>query len=352
MPMRYTTFGRRTGLRISEYALGTGNFGTVFAAGSDLDEAPKIIETFAEAGGTLIDGADSYNHGQSEKFMAEVIAAERDHFVVATKFTGSAFADPDMQRRGNSRKNMMLSVEDSLERLGTDYIDIYWVHMPDAITPLDEIMRGFDDLVTSGKVLHIGLSNFPAWLVARAATLADFRGWAPLGGIQIEYSLAERSGDRELLPMANSLGLGITMWSPLAGGLLTGKYRRGETGRLGQKRRIHTESTPEKVATVDTVIAIADEIGATPTQVSLAWLRELGLRSGNPSIPIIGPRTVAQLEEQIAALDITLDNEQFKRLDQASAIAMGAPHDLVAGFRASLRGDDPDRFLGSDEWRS
>jgi aryl-alcohol dehydrogenase-like predicted oxidoreductase len=247
-----------------------------------------------------------------------------------------------MQLLGNARKNMIRSVEGSLQRLGTDYIDIYWAHARDAVTPVEEMMMAFDHLVSSGKVLHVGLSNFPAWLVARAATIADFRGWAPMAGIQIEYSLAERAGDRDLLPMASALGLGVTMWSPLAGGLLTGKYRRGESGRMGQQRRIHREDTPVKVATVDAVLEVADELGVTPTQVALAWLRELGLRSGNPSIPIVGPRTVAQLEEQIAALDVELDDAQFDRLDKASAIALGVPHE---GTRGRLLGVEPDRFI-------
>jgi aryl-alcohol dehydrogenase-like predicted oxidoreductase len=345
MPMRYSTFGRRTGLRVSEFALGTGNFGTVFAAAADLDEAPLILKAFAEAGGTLIDTADGYNHGQSETFVGDLVAGDRDHFVISSKYTSGARADPDMQRLGNGRKNMIRSVEDSLRRLRTDYLDIYWAHHPDSITPLDEMMLAFDHLVAAGKVLHVGLSNFPAWQVARSATLAELRGWAPLAGIQLEYSLVERSGDRELLPMANALGLGLTMWSPLGGGLLTGKYRRGETGRMGQPRRIHREDTPTKVATLDALIDVAAEIGAAPGQVALAWLRALGRRSGTPSIPIIGPRTVSQLGEQLGSLDVELDDAQFARLDQASAIALGAPYDGTEAAYRRLLGVAADRFV-------
>jgi aryl-alcohol dehydrogenase-like predicted oxidoreductase len=349
--MRYTTFGRRTGIRVSEYALGTGNFGKGgFEATSDLDEAPKILEAFAEAGGNLIDGADSYNYGQSEQFIADFVAADRDNFVVATKFAIGATTNPSIQLLGNSRKAMMRSVENSLRRLRTDYIDIYWAHLPDTITPIDEIMMAFDDLVRSGKILSAGLSNFPAWYVSRAVTMAEIRGWAPMAGIQIEYSLAERAGDRELLPMANALGLGVTVWSPLGGGLLTGKYRRGESGRLGQRRRIHTENTPEKVATVDAVVAIAEEIGATPTQVALAWLRALGLRAGNPVIPIVGPRTVAQLEEQLGGLEIELNAAHFEQLDSASALTPGAPHDQVAQARPRLLGGN--QIIDSGVWRA
>lgn len=343
--MRYSTFGRRTGLRVSEYALGTGNFGTVFAAASDLDEAPLILRAFADAGGTLIDTADTYNHGQSEVFVGDLVATDRDRFVIATKYTNGAGAGLDMQRLGNGRKNMILSVEASLRRMRTDYIDIYWAHHPDSVTPLDEMMAAFDHLVSSGKVLHIGLSNFPAWLAARAATIADFRGWTPLAGIQIEYSLVERSGDRDLLPMANALGLGVTVWSPLGGGLLTGKYRRGESGRMGQRRLIHSEDTPAKVATLDTVIAVAAELGCSPTQVSLAWLRMLGRRAGNPILPIVGPRTVGQLAEQLGALDVELTGEQFDRLDAASAVTPGVPHGGGRRTYERLTGVGADRFV-------
>lgn len=347
MSMRYCTFGRRTGLRVSECALGTGNFGSVFAAASAATEAPLILQAFAEAGGTLIDTSDNYNRGQSEDFVGDLVASDRDHFVIASKYTSSASAEPDMQQLGNGRKNMIRSVEDSLRRLRTDYIDIYWAHHPDTTTPLDEMMMAFDHLVSAGKVLHIGLSNFPAWKAARAATIADFRGWAPLAGIQFEYSLVERSGDRDLLPMANALGLGTTVWSPLGGGLLTGKYRRGESGRMGQQRRIHTEDNPTKVATLDAVIDIAHEIGASPTQVSLTWLRLLGRRSGNPVIPIIGPRTVGQMDEQLGALTLELTDEHFDRIDRASAMPLGVPHDGALANRRRLLGTDPEQFVRS-----
>lgn len=228
--MRYTTFGRRTGLRVFEYALGTGNFGTGWGAGADVDESRRMFDRFAEAGGTFIDTADNYQFGESEEILAKFIAADRDHFVVASKFTNGATAQPDVSRTGNSRKNMIHSVEASLKRLGTDYIDLYWVHFPDGLTPMEEILRGIDDLVGSGKILHAALSNFPAWRVSRAAALADLKSWAPVAGIQVEYSLVERTADRELLPMAESLGLGAALWSPLGGGLLTGKYRGSAAG--------------------------------------------------------------------------------------------------------------------------
>ncbi|MFH9796141.1 MULTISPECIES: aldo/keto reductase [Streptomyces] len=195
--MRYTTFGHRTGLRVSEYTLGTANFGTGWGAGAEPDEARRIFDRFAEAGGTFLDSADGYQFGESEELTGKLISADRDHFVLATKFTLGAAPQPDISRTGNSRKNMVASVEASLKRLGTDYIDLLWVHFPDELTPMEELLRGLDDLVSAGKIHHAALSNFPAWRVSRAVTLADQKDWAPIVGIQHEYSLVERTADRE-----------------------------------------------------------------------------------------------------------------------------------------------------------
>lgn len=300
--MRYTTFGDRTGLRVSEYALGTGNFGTGWGAGAEPGEARRMFDRFAEAGGTFLDTADSYQFGESEQLVGTFVAADRDHFVLATKFTNGATPQPGISRTGNSRKNMLASLEASLARLGTDYIDLYWVHFPDGLTPMEEILRGLDDLVSSGKILHAALSNFPAWRVSRAVTLADLKNWAPVVGIQTEYSLVERSADRELLPMAEGLGLGAALWSPLGGGLLTGKYRRSAEGRLTDlKAVIHTEDTAQKTAVVDAVLAIAQETGASPAQVALAWVRERAARASTSFVPIIGPRSLAQLDSYLSA---------------------------------------------------
>jgi aryl-alcohol dehydrogenase-like predicted oxidoreductase len=344
--MRYTTFGRRTGLRVSEYALGTGNFGTGWGAGAEPDEARRMFDRFAEADGTFLDTADGYQFGESEELVGKFIAADRDHFVLATKFTNGATPRPGISRTGNSRKNMVSSLEASLKRLGTDYIDLYWVHFPDDLTPIEEILRGLDDLVSSGKILHAALSNFPAWRVSRAATLADLKNWAPVTGIQVEYSLVERTADRELLPMAESLGLGAALWSPLGGGLLTGKYRRSDEGRLSDfKTLVHTESTDQKTAVVDTVLAIAEETGATPAQVSVAWLRERAARASTSFVPIIGPRKLAQLDDYLDALDVELTPEQFARLSDVSAVALGVPHEAIAGARDGVRGGDAGRVL-------
>ena len=242
--MRYTTFGRRTGLRVSELALGTGSFGTGWGHGAEPAEARRLFDRYLEAGGNFLDCADTYQNGEAETLLGEFIAADRDRLVVASKYTLGADDKAGIAATGNSRKAMMASVEGSLKRLKTDHLDLYWVHMADGLTPVEEIVRGFDDLVRTGKIHYAGLSDFPAWRAARAATMAELRGWAPIAGLQIEYSLVERTPDRELLPMAEGLGMGVALWSPLGGGFLTGKYRRGEEGRLQRLGRlVHGETT-------------------------------------------------------------------------------------------------------------
>ncbi len=337
--MRYTTFGRRTGLRVSELALGTGNFGTGWGAGTERDEAKAIFEAFVDAGGNFIDTADTYQAGQSEQLVGEFVHQDRDDLVLATKFTVGASPDRKLSRTGNARKNLRVSVEESLTRLDTDYIDVLWVHYPDALTPIDELLRGLDDLVSQGKILHAAFSNFPAWRVSRAALLADVSGWAPVAGIQVEYSLVERTAERELLPMTEALGLAITAWSPLGGGLLTGKYRQSREGRLSDwGRLVHTETDAQKTAIVDAVIDIAEQTGRTPAQVATAWVRERGRRLATAGIPIIGPRRLAQLEDYLAALTLDLTAEQYDRLDEISRIDLGIPHQANANALDGLQG--------------
>ncbi len=337
--MRYTTFGHRTGLRVSEYALGTANFGTGWGAGAEPDEARRIFDRFAEAGGTFLDSADGYQFGESEELTGKLISADRDHFVLATKFTLGATPQADISKTGNSRKNMVASVEASLKRLSTDYIDLLWVHFPDELTPMEELLRGLDDLVSAGKIHHAALSNFPAWRVSRAVTLADLKNWAPIVGIQHEYSLVERTADRELLPMAEGLGLGAALWSPLGGGLLTGKYRRSTEGRLSDLGMVvHTESTGQKTAVVDTVLAIAEETGMTPAQVAVAWVRERAARSVATLVPIIGPRNLSQLDSYLGALAVHLPDEQYTRLTEVSAVPLGMPHEGIAASLDRLQG--------------
>lgn len=343
--MRYKSFGRRGGLRVSELALGTGNFGTGWGYGAERDAAKSVFDRYVEAGGNFIDTADGYQGGQSEVMTGEFIAAERDHFVLATKYT---LAGPGgVAGTGNSRKAMVQSVEASLKRLNTDRIDLYWAHFADAHTPVEEILRAFDDLVRSGKILYAGLSNFPAWRIARADAIAELRGWAPLVGVQLEYSLAERSGDRELLPMIEALGLGAALWSPLGGGLLTGKYRNNEQGRLQGLggRLVHREDSERATATLDAVLAVAAEVDAPPAQVAVAWLLHRDAASSTALVPILGPRTLAQLDGTLGALDVRLSADQLTRLDAASAIALGSPYEAIAQSAGAIAGGKPELLL-------
>lgn len=339
--MRYQTFGRSSGLRVSEYVLGTANFGSAPAAAGPAG-SKKIFETFVAAGGTTFDSSSMYQGGEAESILGELLGRERDDFVIITKYGGSRQNEVRPGTTGNSRKIMARSLEDSLRRLGTDYVDVYMPHFPDGVTPMPEILAGLEDLIRAGKVRYGGLSNFPAWRVAGAATRAELTGRTPVIGIQTEYSLAERSAERELLPMAQAHGLGVVLYSPLAGGLLTGKYRRGEQGRL-TGRGTDSEVAPRKAAVVDCVVEIAEETGTSPVGVSLAWLRQRASAADTAMIPIVGPRTPLHLSEYLAALTVTLDAQHYQRLATASAIDLGTPHDDVA---AALRhGIDGDRSL-------
>jgi aryl-alcohol dehydrogenase-like predicted oxidoreductase len=340
--MRYMTLGRNTGLRVSEFGL--GGFGAANAGSTGRDEVVKVFEQFAEAGGTLIDTANTYQFGASEAIVGDLVASDREHFVLGTKYSGAG-AKRGVLDTGNSRKNMVQSVEDSLGRLKTSYIDLFWAHWPDKITPMDEILRGFDDLVRSGKVLYVGLSNFPAWRVARADAIASQRGWSPVIAIQIEYSLVERSAERELLPMAEALGIGVVLWSPLGGGLLTGKYRRGETGRFSSDEGADPEDSAQKREVMDVVLTVADEMGVSASKVAMAWLRQRGRRAATPFVPIIGPRNRAQLGDYLDSLELELSERDFERLDAVSAVPLGVPHALGAELLERLWGGDADRMV-------
>jgi aryl-alcohol dehydrogenase-like predicted oxidoreductase len=339
--MRYQTFGRLTGLRVSQYALGTANFATS-DAGAGPEGSRQIFEAFVAADGTTFDTSNLYQDGQAETVLGGLLGGQRDDFVVITKYSGTRQAQPRPGTTGNSRKIMVRSLEASLRRLNTDYVDVFMPHFPDGTTPIEEILAGFDDLIRSGKILHGGLSNFPAWRVAGAAVRADLRGLAPLVGIQTEYSLAERSAERELLPMAQAHGLGVVLYSPLAGGLLTGKYRQGGQGRLSA-RGDAIEGTAQRTAAVDAVLAIADEVGASAVQVSLAWLRRRAALAQTALIPILGPRTLTHLEEYVNSLHLELDDQHYQYLDEVSAVRLGTPHEDVA--TALSRGFDGDRTL-------
>lgn len=326
---------------MSEFALGTANFSTS-DAGAGTEASRQIFEAFVAAGGTTFDTSNLYQDGQAETVLGELLGHQRDDFVVITKYSGTRQQQSRPGTTGNSRKIMIRSLEASLLRLNTDYVDVFMPHFPDGTTPIEEILAGFDDLIGSGKILHGGLSNFPAWRVAGAAVRADLRGLAPLVGIETEYSLAERSAERELLPMAQAYGLGVVFYSPLAGGLLTGKYREGEQGRLSA-RGDAIEGTAQRAAVVDAVLAVADEVGASAARVSLAWLRRRATLAQTALIPIIGPRTLTHLQEYLSSLHLELSDEQYQRLDEISAVPLGTPHEGVAA--ALNHGFDGDRTL-------
>ncbi len=304
-------------------------FGDDWGWGSAQDEARKVYDAFREAGGNFIDTANMYTNGTSESFLGEFMKGHRQSVVMATKYTNAA-PGTDPNAAGNHRKSMVQAVEASLKRLKTDYIDLYWVHIWDQITPVEEVMRGLDDLVRGGKVLYIGISDAPAWWIAQANTLAHLRGWSPFIGLQIEYSLIERTVERELIPMAKALNLGLTAWSPLANGVLTGKYHghgSSEPGRMSSD--MMKQFLPEQQRTdriVAAVKTVSDEIGRSMAQVALAWLRYRPV----PVIPIIGARKLSQLQDNLASFDLALSADQLKALDEASRIELGFPHDFYA----------------------
>jgi aryl-alcohol dehydrogenase-like predicted oxidoreductase len=328
--MQYRHFGR-TGLRVSAVALGTGNFGTGWGHGADADTSRAILDAYAETGGNFIDTADVYQFGQSEALLGDMLDGRREEFVLATKFTNGASANADRLVTGNSRKAMVTSVEASLKRLKTDRIDIYWVHHPDGLTPSEEIVRGFDDLARAGKILYGGLSNFPAWRVARAVTLAELTRAVPIAAVQFEHSLVHREPEAELFPASEAMDLGVVTWSPLGGGVLTGKYRRGETGRaeaLGGKV-FQAEDSSQRSSILDTVLAIATERDASPDQVAIAWA------AARQAVPMIGPRSLDQARSNLGATALDLSPEEIARLD-----AVSAPPHAVDAESGSLRRDD------------
>jgi len=325
--MRYRLLGN-SGLRVSEAALGTMTFGEEWGWGSAKEESRKVYDAFREAGGNFIDTANFYTQGTSESFLGEFMKDHRQSVVLATKYTNAA-PGTDPNAAGNHRKSMVQAIEASLKRLKTDYIDLYWVHIWDQITPVEEVMRGLDDLVRQGKVLYVGISDAPAWWVAQANTLAYLRGWSPFVGLQIEYSLIERTVERELLPMAKALNLGVTAWSPLAGGVLTGKYHghSSEPGRMSSdmmKDFMPEQQRADRV--VAAVKAVANQLGRSMAQVGLAWLRYRPV----PVIPILGARKLSQLQDNLASFDLTLSAEQVKTLDEASQIELGFPYNIYA----------------------
>jgi aryl-alcohol dehydrogenase-like predicted oxidoreductase len=320
--VRYKLLGR-SGLRVSEVALGAMTFGDDWGWGADKDESQRMFDTFAGAGGNFIDTANRYTEGTSERYVGEFVSSDRDHFVVATKYTLFTRRD-DPNASGNHRKNMVQALEASLERMGLDYVDLYWLHAWDFTTGVDEVMRGLDDLVRGGLVMYVGISDTPAWIVSQANTLADFRGWAPFVATQLRYSLIDRTAERDLLPMARHLDLAVTPWSVLGAGVLTGKYTRGEPPEEG-RAKAGAATVERNLVVARAVDAVADEIGCTSSQVAIAWVRH----QPGVMVPLIGARNLAQLTDNLGALEVTLDDGQLARLGEASAIQLGFPHDFM-----------------------
>jgi aryl-alcohol dehydrogenase-like predicted oxidoreductase len=329
--MRYRLLGN-SGLRVSEAALGTMTFGDELGWGSTKEEARKVYDAFREAGGNFIDTANFYTNGTSETFLGEFMKDHRQRVVMASKYS-LATPGTDPNAAGNHRKSMVQAVEASLKRLQTDYIDLYWVHIWDQITPVEEVMRGLDDLVRQGKVLYVGSSDAPAWWSAQANALAQLRGWSPFVGLQIEYSLIERTVERELIPAAKALGMGVTAWSPLAGGVLTGKYgtAKASDARFSiEMMQAHQARGGRVDRIVAAVRGVAGEVHQSLAQVALAWLRYRPV----PVIPIIGARKLSQLQDNLASFDLSLCTEQVQALDEASQIDLGFPYSLYGNESA------------------
>jgi aryl-alcohol dehydrogenase-like predicted oxidoreductase len=322
--MKYKLLGN-SGLRVSELALGAMTFGTQ-DWGVEKRESHRVYECFREAGGNFIDTANVYSAGRSETFLGEFLAEERERIVLATKYTGVT-RPRDVNAAGNNRKNMMDSVHASLGRLATDYIDLFWVHVRDWNTPIEEVMRGLDDLVRQGKVLYVGISDTPAWEVARANTLAELRGWTPFVGLQIRYSLLDRAAERELLPMAKQLDLAVTPWDTLGSGVLTGKYNRDPEiqGRAALRGRLKQRD----LGIAEEVVKLAERIGRSPAQVALNWVRQ----GEGVIVPLVGAKTREQLEDNLCCLEFRLSDEEKAGLDEVSKIELGFPHDFLAQFK-------------------
>jgi aryl-alcohol dehydrogenase-like predicted oxidoreductase len=323
-----------SGLRVSQLCLGTATFGQP-TWGCDESESRSILDRFFELGGNFIDTANTYGEGASERMLGRLLAGRRDKVVLGTKYTASI--DEDVNASGNHRKSLVRSLERSLRSLQTDYVDVLWVHAWDGVTAIDELMRALDDQVRAGKVLAVGISNAPAWMVAHANAVAECRGWARFMAIQNEYNLLERGAERELLPMSQYFGLTYVAWAPLAEGRLTGKY----LGRGEEPRRLSVEEACGSAAKNDIVVealAVARELGCAPSACALRWI----IDRRPDAIPLLGARTLRQLEANLECLKLRLSAEQIERLNAVSAIDPGTP----TGFMRSGPGR---RFMWS--WR-
>ncbi|MBP2675128.1 MAG: oxidoreductase [Deltaproteobacteria bacterium] len=337
--MRYKLLGN-TGLRISELCLGTMTFGEEWGWGASKEESRKIFEAFAEAGGNFVDTANLYTGGTSERITGELLSKRRGRFVLATKYVMTMSPD-DPNAGGSHRKNLVQSLEASLKRLGTDYVDLLWVHAHDVLTPVEETMRALDDVVRAGKALYVGISDAPAWVVSRANTLASLKDWTPYAALQIRYGLADRTPERDLLPMAKALGLTVTPWGILGGGVLSGKYRspkdRPAGARFAQDDAWAAANVTERnLRIAEAVGTVAKEVGKTPSQVALAWVRQQ--EPSGVIVPILGARTLAQLADNLGCLEFALGPGHLAALEAASAVEPGFPHDFLVQARSSIYG--------------
>ena len=331
----------RSGLRVSPLALGTMTFGADWGWGADWDEARAIFDSYVGCGGNFVDTANAYTGGTAEQMVGEFARDRRDELVIATKYSMTT-RPGDPNSGGNSRKSMVRSVEGSLARLRTDYVDLLYLHIWDGGTEVEEVLQAMDDLVRAGKVLYVGISDIPAWQVSRMQAIAGLRGWAPLVALQIPYNLVERTVERELIPMARAMGLGVVPWSPLAGGVLTGKYQPadlalddgpGPAGGPPSRRQVAAGNgflTARGLEIAAVVQQVAAEIGTTPSRVALAWT----LRDPAVTASLVGTRTLAQLDDNLGALEVELSPAQQERLDQASAVDLGFPHETLRRLTA------------------
>ena len=315
--MKYKLLGR-SGLKVSELCLGTMGFGTESGWGADKQTSFEIIDAYANAGGNFIDTANIYKLGTSEKIIGEFVSnRDRDYWVIATKYSLKD-NETNPNASGNNRKNMMRSVEESLKRLKTDFIDILYLHIWDDLTPIDEVMRGLDDLIKQGKVIYAAISDTPAWIVSKGNTIAELMGWSQFVALQVEYSLLQRTPERDLIPMTKHFDMTLTPWAPLAGGALTGKYLRGDKGRIKEGSNRLNENSQR---ITKEVIAVAEKLGVQPSHVALKWT----MQQGYSSIPIVGATKVAQLQENLKTIDVVIPDEDMERLDEASKIDLGFP---------------------------
>ena len=344
----YRTLGR-SGLRVSPLCLGTMTFGTDWGWGAGVDPSRAMLDQYCEAGGNFLDTANIYTKGHSEAILGDYLAERggRDRMVLATKFCGSLYRG-DPNAGGAGRKAIQQQLEQSLRRLRTEVIDLYWMHFDDPHTPMEETLRALDDLVRAGKVRYVGVSDTPAWKVAQGQVEARFRGWAPFVALQIEYSLIERTVEHDLLPMARELGLGVTPWSPLKGGLLTGKYGRNRQPK-GEGRHVPGVSkslTDRNYGIIEAAEAVAAELGTGVAQVALAWvLAQPGVTS-----PILGARTPSQLEANLQALALDLPTEHWARLEAASMPTPVFPHGFLANTRHVMQSGATINGVASDPW--